>query len=39
MAAREARNKPSKELMYAPMTVMAAINGKIIKQPISSYPP
>jgi len=39
MVAREARKKPNKELMYAPMTVMAAANGKIIKQPISSYPP
>jgi hypothetical protein len=38
MIAREARKKPNKELMYAPMTVMAAANGKIIK-PISSYPP
>lgn len=39
MTAREARKKPSKELTYAAMTVTAAVNSKIIKPPISSYPP
>ena len=39
MAARQARKKPSKELTYATMTVTAAVNSKIMKAPISSYPP
>jgi hypothetical protein len=39
MAAREARKKPSKALTYAAMTVTAAVNSKIIKAPILSYPP
>jgi len=39
MIAREARKKPSKALTYAAMTVMAAVNIKIIKAPIPSYPP
>jgi hypothetical protein len=37
MAAREARKKPNKVLMYAAMAMMAAVNGKTIKEPISSY--
>jgi hypothetical protein len=36
MAAREARKKPSITLMYAHMAVMAAVNGKTIKEPILS---
>jgi len=39
MAARQARKKPSKELMYAAMTVTAAVNSKIIKAPIPTYLP